>query len=110
MLTASTREITETNTPFLQAVDVTAVDPTGGLLTALLPPGEATSFLESTSKTGLNALDYGIKAGLRYEWESLGINVNYLYGIPDFQTASKSVTDNHQYLQLTLNYNFGLGK
>lgn len=109
MLTARTREKTEINTPFRQAVDVDEIDPTGGTLAALLPPAESTTYSESSSKSGLWSIDYAVKGGIRYSLNNLGINLNYVYSFLDFRTA-KPYGGNHQFVQLTLNYNFGLVK
>lgn len=108
LLTARKREVKEITTPFLQAVDINEIDPTDGVLAALLPPAYASNFRESSSKAGLNLFDFGLKTGIRYQNDALGINLNYLYGFLDYQTAKKTEQDNHSFIQLTLNYNFGL--
>lgn len=113
LLSARKREIKSIDTPFLRVVDVATLVPDGvdvSLLLATLPPAEETTFTESSSKAQLQLFDMGFKAGVRYEMNNLGVNLNYQYGIFDYQTTSKDVLENHSYFQLTLNYNFGLGK
>ena len=113
MVSARKRELKSVDTPFLRTVDVAALVPDGvdaSLLLATLPAAESTTFTESTSKANLRPLDIGLKAGVRYEFNKLGLNLNYQYGFFDYQTTSKDVLENHSYFQLTLNYNFGIGK
>lgn len=113
MLTARTREKKWIDTPFLRVVDIKSLLPQNDqidLLLATLPPADETTFDDSKSKSGLRTFDMGIKAGLRYMWDDFGLNVNYQYGIFDYQTTNKDEFENHSYLQVSLNYNFGLGK
>lgn len=111
LFSARTKETRNITTPFLQAIDIGSFidDPTGGLLDAFLPPASETIFDESSSRSGLQTIDTGIKAGIRYDMNRLGINVYYQYGVLDYQTIAKPERDVHDYVQLTLNYNFGLG-
>lgn len=113
MMTARKKEEELISTPLTQAIDIEMFlggnDPTGALVAALLPPGSQRSFTESSSKNGLKAFDFGLKAGFRYEMEDFGINLNYLYGLTGYQTkAASSKSVNHHYFQLSLNYNFML--
>lgn len=113
MLTAQKKEIKSVDTPFLRTVDVATLVPDGidaDLLLATLPPAEETTLTESSSKANLRPLDIGLKAGISYQFDNLTANINYQYGFFDYQTTSKDVLDNHSYFQLSLNYNFGIGK
>jgi hypothetical protein len=113
LLSSRRREIKTIDTPFLRVVDVEALAPDGvdvAVLLATLPPAEETTFTESSSKSQLRLFDMGFKAGIRYQMDDFGVNLNYQYGIFDYQTTSKDVLENHSYFQLTLNYNFGIGK
>lgn len=113
MITTRKKEEELINTPLTRAFDIETIlggnDPTGGLAAALLPPGYERSFTESSSKSGFKAFDFGLKAGLRYEMDDFGLNLNYLYGLTGYQTkAASSESVNHHYFQLSLNYNFAL--
>ncbi|MFT5819765.1 MAG: hypothetical protein ACI8ZM_000990 [Crocinitomix sp.] len=113
MLSARKKEIKSIDTPFLRTVDVATLVPDGfdaGILLATLPAAEETTFSESTSKANLRQFDMGLKAGISYEFNNLMANINYQYGFSDYQTTSKDALENHSYFQLTLNYNFGIGR
>ncbi|NOQ70890.1 MAG: outer membrane beta-barrel protein [Crocinitomix sp.] len=113
MLSARKKEIKSIDTPFLRTVDIGTLVPDGfdaDLLLATLPPAEGTTSTESTSKANLRPFDMGLKAGISYEFNNLAANINYQYGFSDYQTASADLFQRHSYFQLTLNYNFGIGK
>lgn len=113
MVASRQRELRTIDTPFLRAINLGSFLPDGldtDLLLAFLPPGKQTTFSESNSSSTLRSFDMGIKAGVRYQWDDLGLNVNYQYGFFDYETTSKDAFENHSYLQVTLNYNFGIGR
>jgi hypothetical protein len=113
MLSASKKELKSVDTPFLRTVDVETLVPDGfdaDLLLATLPPAEETTFTESNSKSGLRPLDIGLKAGLSYQFNNLGANINYQYGFTDYRSSTQLELQNHHYFQLSLHYNFGIGK
>jgi len=102
------------NTPFASVVDLTAlteIDPTlTELMGSFIPQANETNFLESTSKSGLSALDYGLKAGVTYQVNSIGFNVNYIYGLADYRSSSSTDSfKNNSYYQFSLSYYFGKG-
>ena len=113
MLSAKAKEVKSVDTPFLRTVDIVSLIPDGlpvDAVLATLPAAEKTRFNESSSKSGLKPLDIGLKAGLSYQFNNLGANVNYQYGFTDFRTPTQLEFQNHHYFQLTLHYNFGIGK
>ena len=98
-------------TPFLNVIDLNAIDPTiGQLAGSFLPPANETNFIESTDKNGLSTLDFGLKAGISYQVNSIGFNVNYIHGLKDYRTSNSAAKiENNNYFQFSLSYIFGKG-
>jgi|GEM_PF-1079424 len=102
------------NTPFASVIDLTtltAIDPTlTELIGSFIPPANETNFSESTSKSGLSTFDYGLKTGITYHVNSIGFNVNYIYGLTDYRSSSSiNSFENNCYYQFSLSYYFGKG-
>ena len=98
------------NTPLTQTIDLSTFD-SSGFITLFIPPGYQEDFSETSARTNLRVFDYGIKAGLGYEMNNLGIHVAYQYGIPDYRKKREdNPLQNHQFFQLSLNYMFHYDK
>jgi len=114
MFNIRTKSIEAKNTPFASVVDLTALTEIDPELTELIgpfiPPANETDFSESTSKSGLSALDYGLKAGVTYQVNSIGFNANYIYGLTDYRSSNSTNSfENNSYYQFSLSYYFGKG-
>ena len=107
MIRAWSREESSTDVPFLKVIDMSTIDSTG-FLTALLPPAESTTFTETSSKSNLRIFDYGFKAGLSYQVNSLGFNLSYLFSLTDYRIDRGDLDlQRHHYFQFSINYDFG---
>ena len=104
------------NTPFTSVIDLNeigldAIDPSiSQLVSSFLPPATETNFIESSSKTGLSSIDFGLKAGLTYQVNSIGFNTSYVYGLKDYRSSnSNEIFKNNSYVQFSISYYFGKG-
>lgn len=110
MFAARSKETAITNTPITQTIDISSFDSTG-FLSFLIPPGTSESFSESSVQQNLRTFDYGIKAGIGYTSNNIGIHAAYQFGIPDYRIdKGNSDLQNHQYFQFSVNYMFPIGK
>lgn len=92
-------------TPFMEIIDVESLDPTGGLLSAFLPPAYDERFSESTDSDDYRKFDYGLKAGLGYQYEQVGFQAAYSFGIPDYRLQSEdSEVSRNQFFQFSVRY------
>ena len=105
-----TKENEINTTPFVTTIDIAALDPTG-LISSFLPEPRVETFTESSNNTSLRTFDFGIKGGLGYKMDNFGVNINYLFGSPDYRVFQGNIKkQNHQYVQLSMNYMFDFGK
>lgn len=104
-----TRENEINNTPFVSTLDIASMDPTG-LISSFLPAPHVDTFSESSNNSSLRTFDFGIKGGIGYQMDNFGVNIWYLYGLPDYRNSQgNNVKQNHKYVQLSMNYMFGFG-
>jgi len=107
MVHARQTTFSSTTVPFLQAVDVSALDPTGGVFTALLPPPYSEEITETTSKKGLTNWQFGLKAGMGIEVKNIGVNLFYNYGFLKHRTSVQTGPNKpYSYFQASINYKF----
>lgn len=99
-----------TEVPALQVIDISALDPEG-TFTAFLPPAYSYTYRTTSSQSGLNKWDVGLRGGFGIEIENIGINAYYNYGFLNYR-SSVQVGDPqpYNYFQLSVNYNFSFGK
>lgn len=110
MVGAWTKESVDTHIPFLQAFNIDSIDQSG-FLGSLFPPAETHDFNESSDKTNLRVFDYGFKTGISYTADFFRLNLNYTLGIPDYRIdRGTDYVKAHQYLSLSVAYNFRIGK
>lgn len=106
MVFARSKTETITNVPLLQAIDVSALDPTG-TLGGFLPAPYSYSFVNGSSKKDLNPWDIGLRAGFGMEFQRVGVNIFYNYGLTDYRTKVQTGDLNgYNYFQASVNYNF----
>jgi hypothetical protein len=104
MIQSRTRTRTVTEVPFLQTVDIGAVDSTG-FLSLLLPPAYSDNTSESSSTSNYSRIDAGIRVGIGFETSTgLGTRLNYSFGVIDYRNDSQSTKQTHSYLQATVFY------
>jgi hypothetical protein len=106
----------EKNTPFVSVIDINALgldalSPTiSQLVGSFLPPASETNFSETTSKSGLSSIDFGLKAGITYEANSIGFNASYVYGLKDYRSGNLTGSmKNNSYFQFSIAYYFAKG-
>lgn len=101
------------NTPFVSTIDISTLlggDPLlTGAISSFIPPANETLFTESTNNSGLSSLDFGLKAGIGYQVNSIGFNANYTYGLTDYRSSSTGSQENNSYFQFSIHYLFGKG-
>lgn len=119
LLSAKTTTQEHINIPLLQVIDISSLDPTGGLLSLFLPPGETNTLTESTYKEGLNTFDYGFNAGVGYMMNNVSFQLSYSRGFTDFRSEQTGIEgepqtefddDPHQLFRVSVAYLFNLGK
>ena len=110
MVGSKQKETTTQRTPFMETLDISALDPTGGLLSAFLPPAYAEDFSESTGTEGYRMFDYGFKGGLGYQYEQFGFQAAYSFGLPDYRLESgEEEILRNKFFQFSIRYMFPLG-
>lgn len=108
MLSANRKESFVSDTPFLNTIDLSSLGIPEFLL-MFLPESHEESFSESSDKDDLRAFDYGLKGSLGYQSDNFGINVAYVFGLPDYRTEYED-RKRHRYIQISARYMFGFGK
>lgn len=110
MFGAYSREEKDTRVPFLQAINIDSLDPSG-MLSQFLPPAETHTFDEFTSKANYRMFDFGFKAGMSYTADRFRLNLYYTLGLPDYRVDRGDDEANpHRYFTMSIAYNFGIGK
>lgn len=100
-----------TTIPFLQTVDLATLDPTGGILTAILPPAYSEDFNQSSSDAGLKKLELGLRAGIGMEFNNIGVNMAYNYGFLRHRMAVQTGDNKpYSYVQVSINYKFSFAR
>ncbi len=111
MLHAKRTTFSSTTIPFLQAIDVSGLDPTGGTFTAFLPPPYSEDISDSNSKKGLTNWQFGLQAGIGVEVQNIGANVFYNYGFLKHRTSVQTGQNKpYSYFNASINYKFSFGK
>lgn len=110
MVLARAKTQTITNVPLLQAIDISALDPSG-TIAPFLPEPYTETFSNSASKKALNGIDLGLRGGVGIDYQRIGIALSYNYGLLPFrakvQTGDKQF---YTYFQSTVNYQFSCKK
>ncbi|MFT5779291.1 MAG: hypothetical protein ACI837_002248 [Crocinitomicaceae bacterium] len=109
MVGGKQQETSISRTPILENLDLSALDPSG-LLTLFLPPAYSESYEETSGTEGFRVFDYGLKAGLGYQMDRVGVQASYSFGIPDFRIDSEEDVERNQFFQFSVRYMFPLGK
>ncbi len=110
MVFARSKTETTTNVPLLQALDISALDPSG-TLGGFLPDPYSYAFTKSSSKKDLNVWDIGLRTGIGIEFQRVGVNLFYNYGISDYRTSVQTgSTFSYNYFQASFNYLFSCKK
>lgn len=104
-ISSRTKSIDYKTTPIASLIDVSSIDSTG-LFSLFIPKPYEEIYSEDNNLSHLKAFDYGFKFGLGYRIDDIRLNASYLYGISDF---SSIYPENHQYIQLGIQYVFGTG-
>ena len=95
---AKNKQVKETTVPFVETVNFQEI--AGGgiggfLISSLAPPAYKREESVSHSTTDLNKYDFGVTAGIGYEFEHLNFNLSYSQGFLDYRQnrgdASKAV-------------------
>jgi Outer membrane protein beta-barrel domain len=109
MVTSKRKNNAVSNTPFMSTLDIESLDQTG-FISMLLPAAHDENFSETSERENLRVFDYGLKFGLGYQWENVGFQCSYNFGIPDYRVdRGLDELERHQFFQFSLNYLFELG-
>ena len=109
MVFARTQKEETTYIPVLQAVDITALDPTG-TIGGFLPPASSYLLTNGSSQTGLKNLDFGIRGGVGIEFDRIGINAYYNYGLLPYRPSVQiGETKPYRHFHFSVSYLFGKG-
>lgn len=96
--------------PALRVIDLDALDP-DGQLSAFLPDPYSYSFRESSSKSGLNDWDLGVRTGAGLKVNRLAFSAAYNFGMLPFRSDNASLAFNaYHYAQFSVAYVFTLRK
>jgi Outer membrane protein beta-barrel domain len=103
-------EITISQSPFMQFIDLSTLDPSGQL-GAILPDPYQELITGVSNPSILRRFDAGFKASIGYQYDQVGFHAAYQYGMMDYRTSDiSSPIQRHQFFQFSVNYLFGLGK
>lgn len=104
LLGGNRRDLRTSTTPFVSLIDLESVDP-NGFLSAFLPPPSEEDFDETTDVSALRRFDYGLKGGVGYEMDRVGLQVSYQFGIPDFQKSpNETESRRNRFFQFSVRY------
>lgn len=110
LIGARQKESIVERTPFMSTIDIASIDPTG-FLSSFLPAAYKESFKESSETTNLRVFDYGLKAGIGYQFNQFGVQASYSFGLPDYRTTVGTGTVlRNKYFQFSIRYMFAFGK
>lgn len=95
--------------PALQVIDLDAIDP-DGQFSVFLPEPYTYNFRESSSRSGLNDWDAGLRAGAGIVMGHFEFSAAYNFGFLPFRSDDASAAyRTYQYVQLKFAYAFDLG-
>lgn len=81
------KQVKETTIPFVETVDYKEIagSTLGTVLSRLSPPAYSKEITTTHDKKGLNTTDFGITAGVGYQFKNLNFNVSYAQGFKDYR-------------------------
>lgn len=109
LLSAKRKQKTETTIPFLQAFDIASLDETG-IVGLLLPSAQEVSTEVNNNTNDLNAIDYGLIAGIGYQTQHWSFNAFYSHGIAHYRLLPSLWVENHYALRFTMGYQISFSK
>ena len=109
LLSASRKQKTETTIPFLQAIDLGALDSTG-FVSLLLPDEEKVEHEVNNNTNDLNEIDFGAIVGIGYQSNHWNFNLLYSRGFAHYRLINNNVTDPHIAFRFTLGYQISFRK
>ncbi len=107
LLGARQRELIIEETPIMSILDIESIDSTG-FISSFLPAAYEESTSNTTGTDGLRIFDYGLKAGLGYQFDRVGMRASYSFGLSDYRSPKSSPIVRNQYFQLSVYYLFPL--
>jgi len=109
LVTGLQREVVTERSPALDNIDLSGLDPTGGLFSSFIPPAYQQTSSRTRGTDGLRFFDWGVKGGLGYQWNNVGFELSYSFGIPDHRTVFEvGSAQRNQFYQASFRYLFEL--